>query len=165
MFQVPVAMGWANPKHKGLKQEQSYYPAIIWNSWVQGPIKAHVTRPQNVCWVSSEPWKFAHLFYEITLWSCHELPTYPSICQQLGWFTQPSLWCPNHLQVKYISLSKFTLLLNKQDTGYRLEGPLPVKTERTSLRLIRNSSQQLLRLSMCGQSTFHVLWKVHVRRL
>ena len=112
-----------NPKHKGLKQEQSYYPAIIWNSWVQGPIKAHVTRPHNVCWVSSDLLKFAHLFYETTLWSYHESPTYPSICEQLGWFTQPSLWCPNHLRVDYISLSKFTLLLNKQDTGVQARGP------------------------------------------
>ena len=116
-------MGWANPKHKGLKQEQSYYPAITWNSWVQGPIKAHVTRPHNVCWVSSDPLKFAHLFYETTLWSYHESPTYPSVCEQLGWFTQPNLWCPNHLRVEYISLSKFTLLLNKQDTGVQARGP------------------------------------------
>lgn len=120
---ITYCYGRANPKHKGLKQEQSYSPAIIWNSWVQGPIKAHVTRPHNVCWMSSDPLTFVHLFYETTLWSCHELPTYPSVCEQLGWFTQPSLWCPNHLQVKCISLSKPTLLLNKHDTRAQARGP------------------------------------------
>ena len=41
--------------------------------------------------------------------------------------------------------------------GSRLEGPSMKKTEKTCPRVIRKSSQQLVRLSMCSQSTFRVL--------